>query len=161
VFLSLLKKGDERGFSTMLLYNSELKRHARDLRKRMTDAEIRLWARLRLKRLNGYPFQRQRIIGNYIVDFYCPRAKLVIEVDGGQHYSSENMLSDKRRDNYLKSKRLTILRFSDTDVLVNTEVVIQQIVQSLEKNPLSQEQTSHFTAPGSPPLMKGERTKLY
>jgi very-short-patch-repair endonuclease len=139
----------------MLLYNSELKHHARALRKRMTDTEIRLWARLRLKRLNGYPFQRQRIIGNYIVDFYCPRAKLVIEVDGGQHNSSENMLPDKRRDNYLKSKRLTVLRFADTDVLVNTEVVIQQILLHLEKNPLSQAQASHFTAPGSPPFDEG------
>jgi very-short-patch-repair endonuclease len=139
----------------MLLYNSELKHHARALRKRMTDAEIRLWARLRLKRLNGYPFQRQRIIGNYIVDFYCPRAKLVIEVDGGQHYYNENLLSDKRRDNYLKSKQLTIMRFTDTDVLVNTEVVIQQILLYLDKNPLSQEQSSQFMAPGSPPFDEG------
>jgi very-short-patch-repair endonuclease len=55
----------------------------------MTDAERRLWSKLRLKQLNGYQFYRQRVIGNYIVDFCSPALKLVIEVDGSQHYSAE------------------------------------------------------------------------
>jgi len=63
--------------------------HARKLRKNMKDVENLLWTKLRKKQLKGYQFYRQKIIGNYIVDFLCPRANVVIEVDGSQHYSEE------------------------------------------------------------------------
>ncbi len=120
----------------MLMYNNSLKEAAKELRKRMTDAEIRLWARLILHRLKEYRFQRQRIIGNYIVDFYCPSARLVIELDGSQHYSGEKQSADSRRDDYLKGKGLRVLRFSDTDVLTNIDAVAEEILRCVEQNPL-------------------------
>ena len=61
-----------------------------------------LWSKLRGKQLKGYQFYRQKIIGKYIADFYCPKSKLVIEVDGGQHYSAEGKEKDKKRDEYMK-----------------------------------------------------------
>jgi very-short-patch-repair endonuclease len=71
----------------MLRYNKSLREYSRALRENMTEAERLLWKKIRGKQLNGYQFYRQKTIGNYIVDFYCPRAKLIIELDGGQYYS--------------------------------------------------------------------------
>jgi very-short-patch-repair endonuclease len=71
----------------MLSYDKQLKSLSQRLRKNMTDAENVLWLKLRRKQLKGYQFYRQKIIGKYIVDFYCPKANLVIEIGGGQHYS--------------------------------------------------------------------------
>ena len=68
----------------MLSYNKSLTQLSRNLRRNMTDAERLLWSKIRSKQLKGFQFYRQKIIGNYIVDFYCPKSKLVIEVDGGQ-----------------------------------------------------------------------------
>ena len=73
----------------MIPYNKDLKPFARELRKNMTDAELHLWNRVRRKQINGYQFYRQKNIGSYIVDFYCPAAKLIIELDGSQHYTEE------------------------------------------------------------------------
>jgi very-short-patch-repair endonuclease len=67
----------------MLFYNTKLKKYSQELRKNMTDAERLLWSKLRRKQVKNFQFYRQRIIGNYIVDFYCPSSKLIIEVDGG------------------------------------------------------------------------------
>ncbi len=85
----LAKRGIKGDFikSTMLDYNENLKSYSQMLRKDMTKAETRLWTRLRGKQLNQIQFYRQKIIGNYIVDFYCPKTSLVIELDGGQHYT--------------------------------------------------------------------------
>ena len=71
----------------MLDYNKNLKRYSQMLRKDMTKAETRLWSKLRGKQLNQVQLYRQKIIDKYIVDFYYPKANLVIELDGGQHYS--------------------------------------------------------------------------
>ena len=107
-----------------LPFNKELKQFARDLRKNMTDAEKRVWARIRRKQLKGCQFYRQKNIGNYIVDFYCPAAKLLIEIDGGQHYSEDGLRKDKVRDSYLTSLGFRVLRFSDREVLENIEGVL-------------------------------------
>ena len=108
-----------------------------DLRKNMTDTEIFLWSKIRRKQLFGYQFYRQKNIGNYIVDFYCPAAKLVIEVDGGQHYSEERMNKDKQRDDYLSSLGFKILRFSDREVFKNIEGILEKICRCLIKSPLT------------------------
>ena len=115
----------------MVLYNNNLKQFSRELRKNSTDAERRLWSKLRLKQLNGFQFYRQRIIVNYIVDFYCPRAKLVIELDGGQHYYGRTQVADLKRDEYLKSLGIRVLRFSDRDVFTNIEGVGHRILENL------------------------------
>jgi very-short-patch-repair endonuclease len=81
----------------MLSYDKELKALSQHLRKNMTDAENMLWFKLRRKQLKGRQFYRQKIIGKYIVDFYCPKANLVIELDGGQHYSESAKAKDRTR----------------------------------------------------------------
>ena len=98
----------------------------------MTDAERRLWSKLRLKQLNGYQFYRQMVIGNYIVDFCAPALKLVIEVDGSQHYSDEGLQSDKIRDKYLQSCGLKVLRFNDYEVLTNISGVVEYIMENMK-----------------------------
>ena len=111
----------------MFFYNTKLKRYSRELRKNMTDAERLLWSKLRRKQLRNCQFYRQRIIGSYIVDFYCPKAKLIIEVDGGQHYNEEGNRRDKAREDYLKKLGMKILRIPDTEVFKNIEGVIEKI----------------------------------
>lgn len=93
----------------------------------MTDAENRLWLRLRRKQLKGYQFYRQKIIGKYIVDFYCPKASLAIELDGGQHYSEVGKGKDKVRDDILTRMGIKVLRFSDRDVFENIDGVMGKI----------------------------------
>jgi very-short-patch-repair endonuclease len=115
----------------MLFYNTKLKKYSQELRKNMTDAEMLLWSKLRRKQLKGYQFYRQRIIDNYIADFYCAKSSLVIELDGGQHYTDEGMEADKERDNYMKRQGLKVLRFSDREVLKNIEGVMQRIYENL------------------------------
>ena len=98
----------------------------------MTDLEIALWSKLRRKQLYELHFYRQKPLGNFIVDFYCPSARLVIEIDGGQHYTEEGAAHDSRRDAYLNSIGLNVLRFSNLDVLGNMDGVIAEIVRYLE-----------------------------
>jgi len=115
----------------MPFYNTKLKTLSRQLRKNMTEAERLLWSKIRAKQLKGYQFYRQRIIGNYIVDFYCAKAKLVIELDGGQHYSNKGLEKDKIRDDYIKEQKLEVLRFSDRDVFENLNGVVERIYEIL------------------------------
>ena len=115
----------------MLNYNKELKQYSRRLRQEMTDAEKKLWSELRGRQLRGYQFYRQKPIGNFIVDFYCPKAKLVIELDGGQHYSEQEQAEDRQRDDFLQSAGLRVLRFSDRDVFENMSGLIEKIMENL------------------------------
>jgi very-short-patch-repair endonuclease len=87
----------------MLNYQKKLKPNARILRKNSTDAERKLWSHIRRKYFCNVQFYRQKPIGRYIVDFYAPSVKLVIEVDGGQHFEQKHLLYDKSRDTYLKN----------------------------------------------------------
>jgi very-short-patch-repair endonuclease len=114
-----------------IIFNSELKKYARELRKGMTDAENKLWSVIRLKQLNGLQFYRQRIIGSYIVDFFCPQVGIVIEVDGSQHYTSEATESDRKRDKYMKARGFKVLRYDDNEVLTNIEGVFENIRSNL------------------------------
>jgi very-short-patch-repair endonuclease len=115
----------------MLKYDKKLKEYSRTLRRNMTDAERSLWLKIKGKQLKGYQFYRQKTIGNYIVDFYCPKADLVIEVDGGQHYSDKGKQKDRMRDNYMSQLGLKVLRFSDREVLKNLNGVIDVIWKNL------------------------------
>jgi very-short-patch-repair endonuclease len=85
----------------VLRYNPRLKGRARSLRANLTDAEQRLWARLRRKQILGVQFYRQKPIGNYIADFYAPAARLVVEIDGSQHFEPLQVEFDRRRTAYL------------------------------------------------------------
>jgi len=97
----------------------------------MTDAERLLWSKLRRKQLKGLQIYRQRIIGNYIVDFYCPKANLIIEIDGGQHYSVEGINEDKIRDDYMRNQGFKVLRVSDKEVFENLNGVIEKIYEDI------------------------------
>jgi len=85
----------------MLQYSKHLKKYSRRLRKEMTNAERLLWSKIRRKQLKGFQVYRQKPIGQFVVDFYCPNAKLVIELDGGQHYSEVIQAKDQSRDKYM------------------------------------------------------------
>ena len=111
----------------MLEYGRHLKKFARRLRNGMTDAEQRLWFRVRRKQIGGVQFYRQKPIGAFIVDFYAPAAKLVIEVDGSQHFTADGRTRDAIRDAHLCRLGLEVLRFDDRQVLLETDAVIEVI----------------------------------
>ena len=111
----------------MLQYGKHLKKYSRRLRKEMTDAETLLWSKIRGKQLKGFQVYRQKTIGHFVVDFYCPKAKLVIELDGGQHYSEAIQAIDKSRDRYMERVGLKVLRFSDKEAFENLPGVLEEI----------------------------------
>ena len=111
----------------MLPYDRKLKERSQQLRKEMTTAEKLLWSRIRGKKLTGYWFYRQKPVGEYIADFYCPNAKPVIEVDGGHHFNTETCEYDKVRNAYLKGMELRVLRFTNTQVLSDIDTVLDLI----------------------------------
>ncbi len=98
-----------------------LRRRARELRARMTDAERKLWFALRDRRFTGFKFRRQVPIGQFIVDFACFEARLVIEVDGGQHAES---LRDRHRDHWFAANGFRVLCFWNNEVLPNPDGVV-------------------------------------
>ena len=112
-------------------YNKKLKPISRALRKNMTDAEILLWSRIKGKQIKETQFYRQKPIGNYIADFYCSKAKLIIEVDGSQHYEEKGIKKDEIRDKYFKSLGLKVLRFTNLDVLKNINGVLERIYEEV------------------------------
>ena len=111
----------------MLPYSRNLKHRARRLRKNLTDSEQVLWSRLRRKQLLGIQFYRQRPIGKYIVDYFAPKAKLVVEVDGSQHMQGDHAIKDKERDAYLANLGLQVLRYNNRQVLLETDAVVEAI----------------------------------
>jgi very-short-patch-repair endonuclease len=116
----------------MLRYNKRLAPLARELRKNMTDAEKLGWSKVSRRQIAGYQFYRQRIIEDYIVDFYCPTAKLVVKIDGGQHYSGEGKQGDELRDKSLGDLGLKVLRFSNLEVLQNIDGVLEHIFNNIK-----------------------------
>ena len=105
--------------------HAELIQRARQLRSSMTVAELKLWAELNNKQMGGIKFRRQHPIGKYIVDFYAPQQKLIIEVDGGTHLEQEEY--DAIRTSYLNQKGYQVIRFSNLDIYQNLAEVLDQI----------------------------------
>jgi very-short-patch-repair endonuclease len=105
---------------------------ARELRKRQTEAEKRLWYRLRDNQIHEAKFRRQEPLGNYIVDFVCFDKKLVIEVDGNPHKDSENRANDNRRTQWLQSEGFKVLRFWNSEIIDDIERVLGKIENNLE-----------------------------
>jgi very-short-patch-repair endonuclease len=102
---------------------------ARTLRVNSTDAERRLWYYLRHRRLNGFRFRRQVPIGRYVVDFVCIRARLIVELDGGQH--AESVIEDLERTLYLARGGFRVIRFWNDEALQRTEAVLESILEAL------------------------------
>jgi very-short-patch-repair endonuclease len=111
----------------------QARKHARALRRDSTRAEQIIWRAVRAHRLNNVGFRRQTPIGPYIVDFVSHSAKLVIELDGGQHFDTAHEQRDARRDMFLRSKGFQVLRFSNHDVLTNLEGVWTVIAAAIDE----------------------------
>lgn len=105
-----------------------LKAFARELRKNQTECEERLWRELRALKEHGYRFRRQVIFQNYIVDFVCHSAKLIIEVDGDTHITGEDLRKDARRDAYLNSRGYSVCRVTNPDIYENLDGVMDDIM---------------------------------
>ena len=114
-----------------IYYNPKLKEYARELRKNATFTERLLWKYLRVGQLNGYHFLRQKPIDEFIVDFYCKRLKLVIEIDGVTHNDKQGY--DKRRENRLKELGFTVLRFDGYTILENVTGALDLIMNCIEE----------------------------
>ncbi len=111
----------------------------------MTDAEKRLWSKICARQINGYQFYRQRPIGEYIVNFLCLQAMLVIEIDGGYHLKREIKANDNEREEYLRGIGLSILRFKNDEVLEDIVKVVKEIESKI---------------PLCPPLKRGSDSLL-
>jgi very-short-patch-repair endonuclease len=111
--------------------SSKLRSNARALRKNSTDAERLLWSELRDHRLNGASFRRQVPIKNYVADFVCHAAKLVIELDGGQHFSDQAEQADASRSAAIEARGFEVLRFSNHDVMTNRSGLLETIVTAI------------------------------
>jgi very-short-patch-repair endonuclease len=114
----------------------------------MTDAEQMLWSRIRRKQIRGAQFYRQKPILNYIVDFYCAKAHLVIELDGSQHFDLEHQQKDAARDKALVTQGLRVLRFDNRQVLAETASVLA-VIDGVVGERLGME------IPPNPPFSKG------
>ncbi|MEM9338360.1 MAG: DUF559 domain-containing protein [Bacteroidota bacterium] len=116
-----------------LPYNKNLKEFSRYLRNNSTLSEVLLWQELRASQLKGYAFNRQKPLGRYIVDFYCKKLNLVIEVDGESHHHELARLKDAQRQKALEELGLVFLRFDDLDVKHQMHFVLNTIVNFIEK----------------------------
>ena len=117
--------------------NNDLLKNARTLRKEMTPQELRLWYRF----LRTYPVKiyKQRIIGNYIVDFYCASAKLVIEVDGSQHFDEDAFAYDTARTAFFSANQIQVIRFTNADINQRFSNVCETVEHVLETASASKE----------------------
>jgi len=114
--------------------SKEIKVRARELRQEMTEAEKCLWKELRNRNLEGNKFRRQHPINIYIADFYCHAKRLVVEVDGGIHKRRENREYDENRTTDLERFGIQVLRFTNEEVLEQTDKVLYKIKEECEKN---------------------------
>ncbi len=132
--MAYLGKSIDRGF----YYGSrrEILNRARSLRNAMTPIENILWNHIRKKRLSGIIFRRQHPIGQFIVDFYCHEAKLVIEIDGSIHDSDENKEHDENRTYELEKSGLKVIRFKNEEITDNIDEVLKILQNEIEARSL-------------------------
>jgi len=113
----------------VLPYNPKLKDRARDLRKEGTLSEVLFWNKIKNKQFKNYDFDRQKVIGNYIADFFCSTCNVIIEIDGSSHNDKQEY--DMSRDKYLSALGLTIIRIKDIDIKKN----VSDVMTMLAKHP--------------------------
>lgn len=118
--------------TTFVTYNPQLKERARYLRNNSTFSEVLLWNELKRKQMMGYDFHRQKPIGQYIVDFYCPRLSLAIEIDGDSHLLKEE--EDATRQERLEDLGIRFLRFDDLDIKIRMPEVLDSIREWIQKH---------------------------
>lgn len=105
-----------------------LKDRRKELRNNATPAEQKLWSMLQHSNLGGYKFRRQHSVGPYILDFYCPSERLAVELDGDSHFTEDAIEYDRERTAYLNGLHIRVLRFLNTDVYENLNVVCESII---------------------------------
>jgi very-short-patch-repair endonuclease len=116
------------------VYNrSSEKNRRKTLRSNLPQAEVILWSRLKNKALDGYKFRRQYSIGKFVINFYCPRLKLAIEVDGDSHFSEKSEPYDKERQRFIESFKISFLRFTNKDIYENLDEVLGAIKLHTQK----------------------------
>lgn len=132
-------------------YNTDLKEFSRKLRKFSTTAEILLWQQLKAGRMHGYTFNRQKPLGRYIVDFYCHKLKLVIEIDGHSHLTDHAVVNDIIRQKVLEEQGLYFMRYDDLDVKQKMPLVLLSIestvLSRIKEIPLSDSDKSESDFP--------------
>ncbi|MCJ7508181.1 MAG: endonuclease domain-containing protein [candidate division Zixibacteria bacterium] len=112
------------------LRKGKLLRQRRYLRKNMTPAEKELWQKIKSKQLGGFKFRRQHHIGRFVVDFYCPRASLVVEVDGNTHLINQKLIKDEIRQKRLEKKGLIVKRYTNNEVRKNLDGVLLNMLET-------------------------------
>ncbi len=124
----------EEQYRDNLFYNSSKLQieFAGTLRKTMTNSEKKLWQHLRNKKIKGFHFRRQHAMGQFVADFYCHKAKLLIEVDGEIHNTILNKNYDKTRDKIIKEQGITVMRFSNNEILNSIDRVIEKVKNNLK-----------------------------
>jgi very-short-patch-repair endonuclease len=143
-----MPEGQVRDFADAMV--DRLTRNARLLRRRQTESERRLWARLRDRRLNGLKFRRQAPCGPYIADFLCEAAQLIVELDGSQHAEPAAVESDRVRTRHLDSLGYEVFRVWNVDLTANMDRVLDQILT------IASRRISPSSAPSGHLLPKGE-----
>lgn len=112
---------------------STLRTRARKFRKQMTKAEQKIWFRIRDRQLAPAPFRRQHVCGKYILDFYCAKAKLVVEIDGITHTSKAAIEYDSKRTRFIENQGLTVIRFWNHEVYADPDDVVEKIFSEVKK----------------------------
>ena len=122
------------------VYNrKEQTQRRRELRNNLPKAEAILWSQLQRRQLGGYKFQRQYGVGSYVVDFYCPKLKLGIELDGDSHFREGASEYDMRRDDFIASYGIRIVRILNDEVYANLDGVVEQLINEIAKRKLELE----------------------
>ncbi|MDX8377808.1 MAG: endonuclease domain-containing protein [Mariprofundales bacterium] len=132
---SLVKRAGEICGSEfeMIPYDKRLKKYARDLRCNMTKEECIVWKHIKNKQILDVQFYRQKPIGNFIVDFYAPKPKLIIEIDGMQHFEADNYAYDMERSLFFQQYDLNVVRFTNNEVLYSLKYVLARLYSIIEK----------------------------
>jgi very-short-patch-repair endonuclease len=124
---------------TRVFNKTDEKTKRKMLRKNMPRAEVILWSKLKDKGLKGYKFRRQYSVDKFVIDFYCPKLKLAIEIDGDSHFIEGADISDRERQAIIESFGITFLRFTNKEIYENVDGVLEKIFQNLPSPLLAKE----------------------
>ena len=125
-------------------------RRSRDLRRDQTDAERKLWSKLRNRRLAGVKFVRQEPVGPYFVDFLCRERRLVVEIDGATHSTDDEIASDARRTALLEQQGFRVVRFTNAEVYDNLDSVLETLLHAMRTSDASRSTDRPLTPTLSP-----------
>lgn len=118
----------------MTFNDKRLKKIRKSLRRNQTAAERKIWSLVRNRQVDGFKFYRQYSVGKYVLDFYCPEARLAIELDGGQHAEAKLKAQDAERSKALKTRNIRVIRFWDNKVFENPEGVYEVILEEINNS---------------------------